>query len=142
MADITILGFLQSSRIINNGQNISVVVDEYQPPYIHTKTGEKSEAKMIRWTVLFGQYFIKFIKSNFKKGYLVKIKGTARPYGGKYFDYDDNEEQESIRIGVRGETIMRTFNSYDMNVDEEREKKSQKHADESPNLSDYLSNDF
>lgn len=143
MADITILGFLQSSKIINNGNNISVVVDEYQPPYVHTKTGVKYEAKMIRWTVLFGKYFIKFIKSNFKKGYLVKIKGSARPYAEKIDDEtNDKENNDVTRIGVLGETIVRTFNAYDLNIDEERARKSQKHAENVPNLSDYLDNDF
>lgn len=141
MADISILGFLQSSRITNNGNNINVVVDEYQPPYIHTRTGKKNDARMIRWNVLFGQYFIKFIKSNFKKGMLVKIKGTARPYAEK-IDNDDDDENESIRVGVLGETIVRSFNSYDLNIDEERIRKSQKNAEYTPNLSDYLDDDF
>ena len=142
MADITIIGFYHSSKIVNNNNNIYVVVDEYQPPYTHTKTGVKNEAKMIRWTVMFGQYFIKFIKSNFKKGMLVKIKGNARPYFEKVQEDDD---EHNIRVGVLGETIARYTNSYNLNVDAEREKKSQKNASTIPNIDDlnnYLSDDF
>ena len=77
MADITIIGFLQHARSVNNGSNILCVIDEYKPPYTNTTTNEQVEARMIRWYVVFKQYFLKFIKNNFHNGMLVKVRGAA-----------------------------------------------------------------
>ena len=140
MADITIIGFFQSSKIVNNANNISIIVDEFQPSYTYAKTGEKHQAHMLRWHVIFPKYFIKFIKTNMYKGMLVKIKGRAKPRA----DIEATDDEENIReyINVLGETISTTYNSYDLTKDEERLKKSKKNTDETPDLENYLTNDF
>lgn len=128
MADITILGFLQSSRIVNDGRNICAIVDEYQPPFTHTKTGKVHDAKMIRWHIIFSEYFIKFIKRNFKKGMLVKVKGVAYPYQNMnpqaIDDAEMNDDERPVNTNVYGETIKQVFNSHDLNKDEKRAKKN------------------
>jgi len=128
MADISIVGFFQSSRTINNGSNIVVTISEYQPAYKHSRTGENVGAKMIKWSVLFGSYFIKFIKTNFHQGMFVQVKGVCKPY---------NES-----VSVFGETIKSINYQKNLTYDDNRIKKSQKNNDDVPNLQDYIEDDF
>lgn len=125
MADISILGYLQQSKIVNNGNNIIAIVDEYMPEYTHTITGEKSEARMVRWYILFKAYYIKFIKNNFKNGVLVKIKGITYP--------------NKNGINVYGETIHMEKKPQNLYEDEKRVEKSMNGIDtyNIPNMEDF-----
>lgn len=140
MANIQIVGFFRSSRIVNNNNNIVVTIDEYYPSYTHSKTGERTEAKLVQWNIIFERYFIKFIKTNFTNGNLVEITGKARPYDAE--SHKDEDGQQQLKIGVKGTTISMHYNSVDLSKDDKRIKVSQKHSDYSPNLEDYLNDDF
>lgn len=139
MANIQIVGFFRSSRIVNNNNNIVVTIDEYYPSYTHTKTGEKTEAKLVQWNIIFERYFIKFIKTNFSNGNLVEIIGKAKPLAEMY---KKNDEQQPFKIGVKGTTISMHYNSFDLSKDDKRTKISQKNTDYTPQLADFLSDDF
>lgn len=130
MADISIVGFFQTSRTINNGGNIVVTISEYQHAYKHSRTGENVDAKMIKWNVIFPSYFIKFVKSNFYQGMFVQVKGVCKPH------YGDNA------ISVLGETIKCINFQKNLTYDDNRIKKSQKNNDDVPNLQDYIEDDF
>lgn len=131
MADITIIGYLQGTRVVNDGANIMCIIDEYKPPYKNTNTNEQVQARMVRWHIVFKQYFIKFIRNNFVNGMLVKIRGSVEP-----------NAKNVLRIV--GETINMTKTPVNLTKLDKSVKQSERGTERAPfdGLEEYLTQDF
>ena len=122
---------MQSNKISDDGKYIGLVVDEYIPPYKDSMTNKQKDARMDRFVVIFKAYFIKFIRNNFTKGSLVKIKGRMT--------HDDKGE-----LKIYGDTINLTRNSINLTRLDKQVRYSQQNerAPFDEQLQDHLTSDF
>lgn len=135
MADFQVLGHISNIKYLPD--SIVVYVDEIKRGY-KKANGEKIDDKVLSWKCLFSGSAAKrnYINKFFNIGSLVQIKGELLPYA---------QEHETE---VNGYTIfIQTMNlaSYPRtNIKKEKkmQKESMEHATGTPNVEDFMENDF
>lgn len=133
MADITLFGHISGIRYTT--LNVMVSISENRNGYKRKDGTVVSEETSI-YKVFFKPYFKKYISEHFDKNMLVKIKGILYPYAkNKDGNYVDG-------YTIMGQTIDK--GTYPKSLLRERKliKDSMSGIEESPNLEDFLQEDF
>ena len=135
MANITIIGFIDSIKYIPNKGGCFIFVSEYKKGY-RKSNGEVVDDKYLSWKCIFKQGLVSYINKHFNNGMLVEIKGEAVPY---------EIVNETI---VKGYSIIgQTCNLFSypragFREEQRMMKDSQSHSDEMPDIAAYNQPDF
>lgn len=135
MASILIYGIVEAIRHLPNNGGCAVFLSEYKNGY-KKKDGTRVEDKNYQWKVLFKPGLVKYIDDHFATGMVVEIKGDAAPFA---------VVQDKVVDGytVFGQTMnMFSYPRVCQNLEKRAIKESMITSGGTPNLAEYLQNDF
>lgn len=135
MANITIIGQIESIKYLPNRGGCFVFLSEYKKGY-KKPNGEVVDDKYLSWKVIFKQGLVKYINDHFNDGMYVEIKGEAIPYA---------IEKDEIVSGysVIGQTMnLFSFQRLVSKMENKMVKDSVFNSGEKPDLENYNKPDF
>ena len=132
MADIQILGCVRSVRYLED--SCIVKVEEVKRGYKRAN-GEYVDDKSYQWTIVFKEYFKKYISTHFHDGQIVQIKGEILPYAISHGELVDG-------YSAFGQTINLASMPKYVKREAKMLKESQENVDDTPSLGTYMQDDF
>lgn len=135
MANITIVGVVDSIKYLPNGGGCFVFLSEYKRGY-KKQSGEVVDDKYLSWKVIYKQGLVRYINEHFSNGMVVEVKGEVLPYA-------IDHEQIVDGYSVIGQTLNLFSIPRTMLKQENRMiKESQLHATGIPDLEAHNQPDF
>lgn len=135
MANITIVGIIESVKYLPNNGGCFVFMSEYKRGY-HRSDGVRVDDKYLSWKCIFKQGLVKYINDHFGNGMVVEVKGEVLPYA---IEHDNIIEGYS----VIGQTInLFSIPRTQLRQEQKMIKESLLHSTETPNLEAYNQPDF
>lgn len=133
MADFQVVGIINSIRYLQEG--CIVFVDEIKAGYMR-KNGTKVDDRVLQWKCLFTPYFKKYINDHFANDMLVLIKGEITPFAISHDEVVDG-------YSILGQYITRaSYPKYSIRREVKMVKDSTMHDIGTPNVKDYMKEDF
>ena len=134
MADISLFGHVEGVRC--GKTYVLVKISERRSGYTR-RDGVVVKDELLTWVVFFKSFLRDYIKSYFKVGSLVSVKGTILPYRRS------SDGSTSVGFTVMGQTIdAMAYPLSSASIEKRALKDSVVHPVGSPDLDDFLSDDF
>jgi hypothetical protein len=135
MANITIVGIIDSIKYLPNNGGCLVFLSEFKKGY-RKSNGEVVDDKFLSWKCIFKQGLVNYINGHFNNGMVVEVKGEAFPYA---IDHD----QVIDGYSVMGQTMnMFSIPRPFLRMERKMQKESLLHSTGVPNPNDFNEPDF
>lgn len=133
MADFQVIGYINTIKYLPDA--CILFVDEYKNGYTK-KNGEKVQDAYWSWRCIFKAYFKDFVNKHFSRGMLVQVKGEIKPFTLVNDDIQDG-------YSVIGQTInLYSYPRYGTKLEKKNIKESELHSIGTPNIEEYMKDDF
>lgn len=132
MADFQLTGRIEGVRFSDNA--VFLTISEYRMGY-RKGNGTKIPETYYLWSVVFKEYFKKYIVEHFNKGMLVTVKGEIQPYRKNGNDFEDG-------YTVIGQTINLAAYHKDIRTERRMQAESQLNKEETPDYASFKQDDF
>lgn len=132
MASFSVIGFIDSIRIIENG--CLLFLSEFKKGY-RKQNGETVDDRYVSWKIVFGSYFRKYLTEHFGNGMLVEVKGEVMPYAIDHGNVVDGTSVIGQCVNLFSYPRISQKNEYKM-------KKDSQDCDEVPDIGSFMSPDF
>lgn len=132
MADFQLTGRIEGVRFSDAA--VFVMMSEYRMGY-KKSDGTRVPETYNLWTVVYKDYFKKYIAEHFSKGMLVTVKGEVQPYRKVGDEFKDG-------YTVIGQTINLAAYHKDIRTERKMQKESQLHSTGTPDYASYRKEDF
>ena len=135
MANISIVGIIESVKYLSNGGGCFVFLSEYRKGY-KKSNGTRVEDKYLSWKVIYKQGLVNYINNHFNTGMIVEVKGEVLPYAIENGEAVDGYSVIGQTLNIF--SVPRLYQRQEARM----QKESQLHSSGEPDLESYNKPDF
>lgn len=135
MANVSIVGIIESIKYLPNSGGCFVFLSEYKKGY-KKSDGTRVDDKYMSWKVIYKQGLVSYINNHFSNGMVVEVKGEVLPYAIENGETVDGYSVIGQTMNVF--SVPRLYQRQEARL----QKETQMHSSGKPDLESYNQPDF